>query len=306
MGELALYQYQSGDPYAARQTYAEMLSLYEDPDGRIKDAGWREHGLAKVHLGLGEIERLKQNYADARREYAQTIRHITAALARKPDELSWVQMLMTAHNDTGVAFMHEKDYAAAEESFLRAIEPNRRLLRLEPKNRRWEKELATTLLNLGSLLHLRKDHARAAPFLEEALALRKGLVDWDPKNTRSLRKLAHAWHRLAVFQFDTGNHSNALASARSSLATLHRLLTLDPGDEAAIEEIQQYAGKYRERLAAAGMTEAAAQLVQESISFAEANRTGKPGSDAWDKLLSSLRGAATNQAGNANRPAFAP
>jgi tetratricopeptide (TPR) repeat protein len=154
MGELALYQYRSGDPYAARETYEGMRRLYVDPNGRVKDAGWRAHGLAKIHLGLGEIERLANNYADARREYAETVRYITAALALKPDELSWIQMLMTAQNDIGVVCMHEKNFAAAEASFLRAVDPNRRLIRLEPKNRRWEKELATTLQNPGALMHL--------------------------------------------------------------------------------------------------------------------------------------------------------
>jgi tetratricopeptide (TPR) repeat protein len=179
LGELALYQYQSGDPYGARATYGEMRLLYEDPNGRIRDAGWRAHGMAKIHLGLGEIERLAKNYAEARGEYTETVRHITAALALKPDELSWVQMLMTAHNDLGVIAMYESNYAAAEESFRRALEPNRALMRREPKNRRWDKELATTLQNLGALMHLQKDYARAEPLLREALTLKQGLVDWD-------------------------------------------------------------------------------------------------------------------------------
>jgi tetratricopeptide (TPR) repeat protein len=299
MGELALYQYQSDDPYAARATYAEMLRLYEDPNGRIKDAGWRAHGVAKVHLGLGGIERLAKNYPDARREFAEAIRHVTAALALKPDELSWIQMLMTAHNDTGVVCMHEKNYPAAEESFLRAVEPNRRLIRLEPKNRRWEKELATTLQNLGALMHLQKQHARAEPYLREALTLRQGLVDWDPKSTRARRKLAHSLHRMTLLQFDTGRNSDALASARSALAALRRLATTNPDDEEAIREIEEYTGKYCERLTKAGLNDAARQMIQETTAFAQANRTSKAGSSAavaWDKLLASLREASTEQA----------
>jgi len=292
MGELALYQYQSSDPYAARETYAEMLRLYEDPNGRIKDTGWRAHGVAKVHLGLGEIERLAKNYPDARREYTETVKHITVALALKPDELSWIQMLMTAHNDLGVVCMHEKNYLAAEDSFRRAAEPNRALIRREPKNRRWEKELATTLQNLGALMHLQKDYVRAEPYLREALTLRQGLVDWDPKSTRAQRKLAHSHHRMCLLQFDTGKNADALASARRALDALHRLVIIDPDDDEAIGEIQQYTAKYRERLIAAGLNEPARQLIQENIAFAESSRGGKPGSSiagAWDKLLASLR-----------------
>lgn len=289
MGELALYQYQSGDPYAARETYAEMQRLYEDPNGRIKDAGWRAHGIAKVHLGLGEIERLKKNYPDARREYTETIKHITNALALKPDELSWIQMLMTAHNDVGVICMHQKDYAAAEESFRHAVEPNRRLIQREPKNRRWEKELATTLQNLGALMHLQKDYARAEPFLREALTLRQGLVDWDPKSTRAQRKLAHSFHRMCLLQFDTGKGTDALASARSALNTFRRLLSIDPDDREAIGEIQEYMEKYRDRLVKTGMTDAAKELIRETTDFAEANRTDKSASREWEKLLASLR-----------------
>lgn len=299
MGELALYQYQSGDPYAARATYAEMLRLYENPNGRIKDTGWREHGVAKVHLGLGEIERLAKNYTDARREFTKAIQHITAALTLKSNELSWIQMLMTTHNDVGVVCMHGKNYAEAEENFLRAVEPNRRLIRLEPKNRRWEKELATTLQNLGALLHLQKDYARAEPYLREALTLRQGLVDWDPKSTRAQRKLAHSLHRMALLQFDTARNPDALASARSALAALRRLATTDPDDEEAVREIQEYTEKYRERLTKAGLTDAARQMIQETTAFAEANHTGKAGSSvagAWDKLLASLRGASAELA----------
>jgi len=299
MGELALYQYQSGDPYAARETYAEMQRLYEDPNGRIKDTGWRTHGVAKVHLGLGEIERLKKNYPEARREYSETVKHITAALALKPEEMSWIQMLMTAHNDLGVVFMHEKNYAAAEESFRRAVESNRVLIQREPKNRRWEKELSATLQNLGALMHLQKDYARAEPFLREALTLRQGLVDWDPKSTRAIRKLAHSHHRLCLLQFDTSKSADALASARHALAALHRLVVIDPDDEEAIAEIQQYTGKYRERLIAAGMSDAARQLIQENAGFAESNRGGKPATriaNAWDELLASLREASSTPA----------
>ena len=303
MGELALYQYQSGDPYAARETYNEMLRLYEDPNGKIKDAGWRAHGIAKVHLGLGEMERLKKNYPDARREYAETIKHITAALALKPDEFSWIQMLMTTHNDLGVVFMHEKNFAAAEESFRRAVEPNRALIQREPKNRRWEKELATTLQNLGALMHLQKDYARAEPFLREALTLRQGLVDWDPKSTRAQRKLAHSHHRMCLLQFDTGKNAEALASARNALAALRRLAATDPDDEEAIREIQEYAGKYRDRLTKAGLTDAARQMIEETTAFAEANRTSKAASNAWDKLLASLREDSPEQA---PKPKLAP
>jgi tetratricopeptide (TPR) repeat protein len=295
LGELALYQYQSGDPYAARETYAQMRRLYGDPNGRIKDPGWRAHGVAKVHLGLGEIERLAKNYPDARREYNQVVQHLTNALALKPDELSWVQMLMTAHNDLGVVFMHEKNYAAAEESFRRAVEPNRDLIRREPKNRRWEKELATTLQNLGALMHLQKDYGRAEPLLREALTLRQGLVNWDPKSTRSQRKLAHSHHRLCLLQFDTGKNVDALASARNALAALHRLVVTDPDDEEAIGEIQEYTRKYRSRLTAAEMTEAARQLIQETMAFAETNRAGKAGASAWEKLLTSLREGSAEQ-----------
>jgi tetratricopeptide (TPR) repeat protein len=292
MGELALYQYRSDDPYAARETYKEMRRLYEDPDGRIKDAGWRAHGLAKIHLGLGEIERLAKNYPDARREYAETARHITAALALQPDEISWIQMLMTTHNDLGVVFMHEKNYAAAEESFLRAVEPNRRLIRVEPKNRRWEKELATTLQNLGALMHLQKDYVRSEPYLREALALRQGLVDWDPKSTRALRKLAHSLHRMSLLQFDTGRNTDALASARGALHTLRRLLTTDPDDHEAIGEIQEYTEKYRDRLVKAGLADAAKELIRDTTAFAEASRAEKPAGKQWDKLLASLRDSA--------------
>jgi len=292
LGELALYQYQSGDPYAARETYAEMLRLYGDPKSPIKDADWRSHGLAKVHLGLGEIERMAKNYPKARKEFSETIQHISAAISHRPDELSWVQMLMTAHNNLGVVAMHEKNYAAAEDSFLRAVEPNRALIRREPKNRRWEKELATALQNLGALMHLKKEYARAEPYLREALTLRQGLVDWDPKSTRAIRKLAHSHHRMTLLQFDTGSTTNALASARAALAALHRLILIDPDDETTIGEILDYTGKYRERLTKAGMGEAAQQLIQENISFAESTRGGKPGSRtaiAWNKLLASLR-----------------
>jgi tetratricopeptide (TPR) repeat protein len=190
--------------------------------------------------------------------------------------------------------MHEKDYPAAETSFRRAVEPNRTLIRLEPKNRRWEKELATTLLNLGALQHLQKDYAGAEPFLREAVALRQGLVDWDPKSARNLRKLAHARHRLALFQFDTGRTNEALASGQSALAAFRRLLTTDPDDREAIEEIQQYTEKYRDRLVAAAMIAEARELVRDTAAFAEANRTGKPGADAWDQLLASLRAASAS------------
>jgi tetratricopeptide (TPR) repeat protein len=289
MGELALYQYQSGDPYAARRTYAEMLKLYADPAGRIKDTGWREHGRAKIHLGLGEIERKNKNYAEARREYTETIRRITAALAIKPDELSWIQMLMTAHNDLGVACMHEKDYAAAEQSLLSSVAINRRLIQMEPKNRRWEKELATTLQNLGALLHLQKHYARAEPYLREALTLRQGLVDWDPKSTRAVRKLAHSLHRMSLLQFDTGRNADALASARGALNTLRRLLATDPDDREAIGEIQEYIGKYRDLLVKAGMADAAQTLSRETITHAEASQAVNPECKEWEKLLASLR-----------------
>jgi tetratricopeptide (TPR) repeat protein len=275
MGELALYQYQSDDPYAARQTYDEMKRLYESAGDRIKDAGWRTHGLAKVHLGLGEIERKAKRYPEARREFSETIRHITTAISHRPDELSWVQLLMTAHNNLGVVAMHEKNYALAEDSFVQAIEPNRALIRREPRNRRWEKELATTLQNLGALKHQQKEYARAAPYLREALALRRGVVDWDPKSARAVRKLAHSYHRMTLLQFDTGDYSNAVVSARQSIGSLHRLVILDPDDDLTLDELVEYTGKYRERLTKAGMPDAARQLIDENVSFAEANRGGQ-------------------------------
>jgi len=303
MGELALYQYQADDPYAARQTYDEMKRLYESAGDRIKDAGWRAHGLAKIHLGLGEIERKAKHYPEARREFGETIRHISDAIARRPDELSWVQMLMTAHNNLGVVSMHEKKYPEAEESFLRAVEPNRALIRREPKNRRWEKELATTLQNLGALMHLQKNYSRAELHLSEALALRRGLVDWDPKSTRAIRKLAHSHHRMALLQFDTGDSTNAVAHVRQALAALHRLVLLDPDEDLTVDELIEYTGKYRERLTKAGLNEAARQLVEENITFAESSRGGKPGSRtaiAWDKLLTSLRKNSSSDDAKAN------
>lgn len=275
LGELGLYQNRSGDSYAARESYLQILRLHENPRPGLKDDGWRDHGLAKAYMGLGEIERVKENYAAARTEYAKSVAHIVTALKHEPNEISWLQMTMTLHNNTGVTFMHDKNYPAAEEAFQRALEPNRALIRLEPKNRRWERELATTTLNLGSLLHLQKNYQRAEPFLREALALRQGLAAWDPKNTRWLRQLAHAWHRMAVFQFDLADNTNALTSARQALAAQRRLLTLEPGDKVALEEIEEYTTKYRERLTAAGLTNEAAQIARGTSSPAESDHLRK-------------------------------
>jgi len=171
---------------------------------------------------------------------------------------------MTAHNNAGVAYMHEENLAEAEQSLRRSLEPTRTIARLEPKNRRWEKELATTLLNLGALLHKRKDYTQAEPFLREALAVRQGLASWDPKNTRWLRQLAHAWHRMAVFQFDVADSTNALASAQQSLGAQRRLLAIEPGDKQAQQEIREYVDKYRDRLSAAGLNDAAMLMVREA------------------------------------------
>jgi tetratricopeptide (TPR) repeat protein len=275
LGELGLYQNRSGDPYAARESYLQILRLYENAPPGLKDDGWRAHGLAKAHMGLGEIERVKENYAAARTEYAKAIGHIATALKHDPNEISWLQMTMTLHNNTGVTFMHDKDYPEAEEAFQQALEPNRALIRLEPKNRRWERELASTTLNLGALLHLQKDYERAEPLLREALTLRQGLAAWDPKNARWLRQLAHAWHRMAIFQFDLPDSTNALASAQHAIAAQRRLLALEPDDKRAPEEIQKYIDKYRERLTAAGMTNEAVQIARNAINDSEANRSGK-------------------------------
>jgi len=277
LGELGLYQNQDGQHDAARATFLEILRLYETPPRNGADDGWWHHGRAKAQLGLGEVERLKKNHSAARFAYAQAITNITLALARQPEEISFLMTLMTAHNNIGVACLHLDSLDEAEASLRRALEPNRALVRLEPKTRRWDKELATTLLNLGSMLHKRKDYARAEPILSEALALRQGIVAWDPKNTRWMRQLAHAWHRMAVFQFDKGDATNALASGQNALATQRRLLVVEPDDKRALDEIQEYAGKYRDRLNEAGMTNAAGQVFRESIAFSEAYRSGKSG-----------------------------
>jgi tetratricopeptide (TPR) repeat protein len=274
LGELGLYQNQSGDYHAARETYLLMLRHYENPPAGAKNDGWWDHGKAKAYLGLGEIERLKENYPAARVEYAKCIEQITAALAHRSNELSWVQMLMTAHNNTGVAFMHERNWAAAGTNLSLALEPNRLLIRLEPKNRRWEKEMGTTLLNLGAMLHQQKDFVRAEPYLRQALKVREGLVAWDSKNTRWMRSLAHAWHRLAVLQFDKNDDATALASGRTALATYRRLLALQPGDEKTLREMEDTARKYRERLEKKGLRNDALKIYDETIAFAESQRLG--------------------------------
>jgi tetratricopeptide (TPR) repeat protein len=271
LGELGLYQNQEGQHDAARETFTEILRLYQNCAPAIDNDGWWHHGLAKAHLGLGEVERLKKNYPNARAAYAAAITNITFSLGKQPEEISFLTTLMTAHNNTGVACMHEENLAEAEQSLRRSLEPTRTIARLEPKNRRWEKELATTLLNLGALLHKRKDYAQAEPFLREALAVRQGLASWDPKNTRWLRQLAHAWHRMAVFQFDVADNTNALASAQQSLAAQRRLLAIEPNDKQALQEIGEYMDKYRGRLSAAGMKDAALLMVRD----AAAEQTGQ-------------------------------
>ena len=275
LGELGLYQNQSGDYHAARETYSLMLKHYGNPPPGAKNDGWWDHGMAKARLGFGEIERLKENYPAARAEYVRTIQHITAALAHRTNEISWLQMLMTAHNNTGVTFMHEKNWAAAEGCLLRAMEPNRALILIEPKNRRWEKEMGTTLLNLGAMLHQQKDYTRAEPYLREALKVREGLVAWDSKNTRLMRQLAHAWHRLAIFQFDRNDNASALASGQSALATYRRLLALQPGDEKTLREMEDTAGKYRDQLEKKGLNDDARKIYDETKAFAETQRPEK-------------------------------
>ncbi|HWN95357.1 MAG TPA: tetratricopeptide repeat protein [Methylomirabilota bacterium] len=277
LGELGLYQNQSGDYHAAHETYSLMLKHYGNPPPGAKNDGWWDHGVAKAHLGFGEIERLKEDYPAARAEYVRTIQHITAALAHRTNEISWLQMLMTAHNNTGVTFMHEKNWAAAEGCLLRAMEPNRALILIEPKNRRWEKEMGTTLLNLGAMLHQQKDYTRAEPYLREALKVRDGLVAWDSKNTRLMRQLAHAWHRLAIFQFDRNDYASALASGRSALATYRRLLALQPDDEKMLREMGDTARKYRDRLEGKEMAAAGLKLYDETNAFLETQRASDTG-----------------------------
>jgi len=275
LGELGLYQNQSGDYAAASETHRQMLQLYQNPPPGAKNKAWWEHGLAKAYLGLGESARLQHKYSDARAEYAECIQHITAALAHHSNEVSWLQMLMTARNNMGVAFMDEKNWEAASTNLARAMEPCRALIRIEPNNRRWEKELASTLLNLGALLQQQKDYRHAEPYLREALGLRQGLVAWDSKNARWMRQLAHAWHRLAIFQFETGENQAGLASARDTVTTYQRLLALLPGDETALRELEESVRKYRDRLEGKELSKAALKLYDETMGFIATQRTGK-------------------------------
>jgi tetratricopeptide (TPR) repeat protein len=274
LGELGLYQNQSGDPEAAQQTYQVMLRLYENPPPTAKSDGWWDHGKAKAHMGLGEIARLREKYPEAREQYEKTIAHISAALSHQSNEISWISMLGRAHNNTGVAFMHEENLKAAEASLVRSLEPTRKLIRLEPKNRRWDRELGTTLLNIGALLHQQKDNSRAEPYLREALKVREGLVAWDSTNARLMRQLAHAWNRLALFQFDAGEAAAALASCRQALATYRRQIALLPGDERVLREMEDAARKYRVRLEGTGLAEAGLKLYDETHSFLETQRDG--------------------------------
>ena len=272
LGELGLYQTQSGDYAAARQTYSIMLRHYENPPAAAKNDGWWDHGIAKAHLGLGDMERLQEHYPAARAEYAETIEHISKALAHGSNEISWLQMLMTARNNTGVVFMNEKNWAAAETNLTLALEPCRALIRIEPQNRRWEKELATSVLNLGALLDQEKKFSQAEPYLREALKLRSGLVEWDSKNSRWMRQLAHVWHRLAVFQLDKGDVDDALVSARNTLATYRRVVALLPGDEKILREMEDTARKYRERFETSGRSQDGLKLYEDTQEFTGAQR----------------------------------
>lgn len=285
ISELALFQNTRGDYAAARVSLLEALRIFSHPpELAIRDGHW-EFGLATAHFGLGEVERRQGRYEEALAAYANAETHLARALQRQPDKVGWLKKQMNLQNNRGVARMYLGEYKQAETIYLRGVETARRLVRLEPDNRRWEKELGTALMNVGTCLDEQEDYARAEPFIREGLAIRRGLVAWDPKNARNVRSLAHAWHNLSSLQFSTGQPADALVSCRAAMSAYRRLLTLDPGHRSWIEDMQQAAAKYRDRLASAGLRAEALQLIEEATAFAESLRAGEASGDAWDDLL---------------------
>jgi hypothetical protein len=103
-----------------------------------------------------------------------------------------------------------------------------------------------------------------------------------------MRDLAHVWRNLSSLQFSTEQNQKALLSCRNSLIAYRRLLTLDPGRERWITDMRRSTERFQDWLVAAGMTEAALELIRETTSFAERNRSSTPGADVWDDLLARL------------------
>lgn len=234
----------------------------EEPD----DPAW-DAGAAAALFGLGESERLTGNTEGAVAFYEQAIRRGARALDRQPDNLVWLQTLMTCHNNAGFCHMTDGDVDSAERAYLASLAPARELVRLEPANRNWEKELATLVNNLGTLYDEREDWERAREFLTEAQRLREGLVSWDPNNARWLADLANSWHNLSSLEYDVGDYPAGLAAAREGAELHRRLVAIEPENSAWVEELRDFLRAQRDRLVDTPHAEDALAMTEEALAF---------------------------------------
>jgi hypothetical protein len=183
------------------------------------------------HIRLGDIARLLENYAEAEKEYRESIALVLDLSAKHPRNLDYQQRLGYAYMWLGEALrLHLEPAASASKSDLMdakkeydaALEVQQKLCERAPDNRDYQQDLARTHYTRGILQYDAGDLAAADADFREAIDVLEPLnanfaatqASASHTNSDPAQDLARACNDLAILLKKRSTNSSQLLEAR--------------------------------------------------------------------------------------------
>ena len=227
LGLMAKVAQARGHASEASALYRQALAGTEEALRRAPDDPERLYEHAQNVFYLGDLARLRGDFAPAEAAYREYKRLADQMVAIDPDNLRWRMEVAYANENLGIALFDERRYPEAAAQFESGIRPIESGAAIDSGNAVYQRELANLL---GWLANAKA----AAGDLGSAIAVRQRSIAYlDPiiagsGDVRLREKLFVAHQALGILLAGRGDVEGAVRELRTAVATIDSLTGIEP------------------------------------------------------------------------------
>jgi tetratricopeptide (TPR) repeat protein len=273
-----------GHASEASALYRQALAGTAEALRRSPEDPERLYEHAQNVFYLGDIARLRGDFAPAEAAYREYKRLADQMVAIDPDNLRWRMEVAYANENLGIALYDERRYPEATAQFESGIRPIESGAAIDSRNAVYQREFANLLGWLANSKAAEGDLGSAIAVRQRSIAYLEPIIAAGAGDVRLREKLFVAHQALGILLASRGDLDGAVQQLRTAVSTVDSLTEVEPENKLW----KRYAAASRLELArtllAGGGSGAAAAAANAGCGLAAAIQGADRNAGKWRKL----------------------
>ncbi|MEM7582275.1 MAG: protein kinase [Acidobacteriota bacterium] len=278
MGDVRMAQ---GDLDAASELFRAALRQTQELVARRPDDPQALFELGQSHFWVGNVDYRRGNWRPALAAMERYLELSQQLYETQPDHDDWLLEVAYGHNNVGAVYQNLANPALARQHYDQALDISQRLLERGPEQPKRQERWIKAVIRVGQALLAEGKLNAAYERFTAAAATAQSFYDRRPDDASAIRQLSTARSFVADLANSLGKTEDAERAAKAQHALMTRLVELEPDHEEWRRQLEVSRYILAQTLVYRGEREAAAELANRAIRYAELQQSAAEEPSRW-------------------------